>query len=107
MRINTKYAFYILALSLMLPGLSNAAEEQAYGWQLMTQQERNEYRSKMQSMHTMQEREQFRMEHHKLMQERAKERGVQLPEYRNNMGPGKGNGMGPGMGPGMGGGQGR
>ena len=39
MRINTKYAFYILALSLMLPGLSNAAEEQAYGWQLMTQQE--------------------------------------------------------------------
>lgn len=112
MKINTKFMFFILALSLMLPGYSVVAEDQVYGWQLMTQQERNEYRSKMQNMQTREEREQYRIEHHKLMQQRAKERGVKLPEYRNKtMGPGmeRGSGMGPGsgMGSGMGGGKGR
>lgn len=102
----TKFMFFILALSLMLPVYSVMAEDQVYGWQMMTQQERNEYQSKMQSMQTREEREQYRMEHHKLMQERAKERGVKLPEYQNkNMGDGMGPGSG--MGSGMGGGQGR
>lgn len=76
-----------------------------YGSQLMTRQERNEYRTKMRSMKTQQEREAYRLEHHKQMQERAKERGVTLPD----MPPAAGKGMGPGgggMGPGggMGGG---
>jgi hypothetical protein len=105
MKINFNCLSFVLALSLMLPGYSIFAEEQVYGWELMTQQERNEHRTKMQNLHTEEEREQYRIEHHKQMQERAKQQGVTLPEapqYRNkNMTPG----MTPGSG--MGGGKGR
>ena len=74
----------------------------AYGAQLMTQQERLEYRNQMRLLKTEEERIAFRAEHHKKMQERAKERGVTLPETPPARGAGMGPGMG-GMGPGMGG----
>jgi len=81
-------------------------QDQVYGSQLMTRQERLEYRNKMRNLKTVEEREQFRLEHHKQMQERAKERGVTLPDEPParpaHMGPGGGT-MGPGgatMGPG-------
>lgn len=54
--------------------------DQVFGWQLMTEQERNEFRAKMRSLKTAEEREALRREHHKEMQVRAKERGVTLPE---------------------------
>lgn len=76
------------------------AKEQVYGSQLMTQEERSAYRMKMRSAKNQDEREQIRLEHHKQMQERAKEKGVTLPEDP----PARGGGMGPGgggMGPGM------
>lgn len=85
-------------------------QERIYGSQLMTQQERNEYRTRMQAAKTAEERERIRNEHHKLMQKRAKERGVTLPDEPpargGMMGPGGGMGRGGGMGPGggMGGG---
>ncbi len=53
--------------------------ELIYGSQLMTPQERTEYRAKMRSMKTKEEREAFRMEHHQQMQERAKAKGKTLP----------------------------
>jgi hypothetical protein len=88
-------------------------QQQMYGSQLMTPQERIEYRTQMRTLKTQEERNAFRLEHHKKMQERAKERGVTLPDVPPaggaGMGPGMG-GMGPGMGgmgPGMGGGMGR
>lgn len=72
-------------------------QDQIYGSQLMTQQERNEYRNRMRSAKTAQEQEQIRAEHHERMKVRAKERGVTLPDKP----PAKGSGMGPGgMGPG-------
>jgi hypothetical protein len=84
-------------------------QDQIYGSQLMTEQERNQYRNQMRSAKTVQEREQIRAEHHKQMQARAKERGVTIPDEPpvrgGGMGPG-GGGMGPGgggMGPGGGG----
>lgn len=83
------------------------AREQIYGSQLMTQQERTEYRSRMRAAKTAGEREQIRAEHHEAMKVRAQERGFTLPDapvgQRGRMGPG---GMGPGgggMGPGGGG----
>jgi uncharacterized membrane protein len=56
-------------------------------------------------MKTEQERETYRLEHHKQMQERAKAQGKTLPDMPPQ---GHGAGMGPGMGPGggMGGGTG-
>ena len=69
----------------------------------MTKQERSEYHAKMHAAKTDAEREQIRKKHHEQMQERAKARGVTLPDEP----PAKGAGMGPaggaGMGPGSGG----
>ena len=45
------------------------AQDQIYGSQLMTQQERIEFRAKMQAAKTVEEQEQVRNEHHKAMQE--------------------------------------
>lgn len=85
-------------------------QEQIYGSQLMTQQERAEQRAKMRAAKTAEEREQIRKEHHERMNERAKERGVALPDEPpargSGMGPG-GGGMSPGGGMGSGGGRGR
>ncbi|HYA37971.1 MAG TPA: hypothetical protein VEI74_06845 [Candidatus Methylomirabilis sp.] len=82
-------------------------DNQIYGSQLMTQQERNQYRARMQAAKTEQDRERIRKEHHEQMQVRAKERGVTLPAEPPPRGMGRGYGGGPGgMGPGggMGGG---
>lgn len=87
-----KYVVLASALGLALPSIASSAEEQAYGWQLMTEQERQEHRAKMQSMKTAEERERYRIEHHKKMQERAKERGVTLPEMPRQQGDGMGMG---------------
>lgn len=59
---------------------SMKVREQVYGSQLITEQERMQYRQKMRAAKSNEEREQIRSEHHKLMKERAKERGVSLPE---------------------------
>ncbi len=74
--------------------------EQVYGSELMTSQERYEYHNRMRALKTEQEREAFRLEHHTLMQERAKAQGKTLPAMPPaGMGPGM---MGPGMGSGSG-----
>jgi len=92
-------------------------QDQIYGSQLMTQQERSAYRAQMRNAKTAQEREQIRKEHHERMKVRAKEKSVTLPDeppargMRQGMGRGtdpSGGGMGPGgggggMGPGGGG----
>lgn len=50
-----------------------------YGWQLMTPQERDAYRTRMRSLKTERERQALRTQHHAEMQQRAAERGVRLP----------------------------
>lgn len=84
-----------------------------YGSHMMTPEERLEYRNKMRSLKTPEERQALRLEHHKEMQARARERGITLPDTppagrrpmmrgQRGMGPGMDRGMGSGMGPGMG-----
>ncbi|MBE0575580.1 MAG: hypothetical protein IH613_06750 [Desulfuromonadales bacterium] len=69
-------------------------QEHIYGSQMMTEQERNEYRAKMQAAKTNEEREQIRMEHHERMRERAKSQGLSMPDTPpprgGSMGGGKG-----------------
>ncbi len=90
---------------------ATASGGQVYGWQLMSPQERAAYRSQMRGLKTAQEREQFRLEHQKQMEERARERGVTLqhePMGRGPAGtPGQEMGPGAGTGPGTGAGGGR
>jgi len=77
-----------------------------YGSQLMTQTERNQYRTQMRSLKTAQEREAFRLQHHEQMKIRAQEKGVVLPEQPPAGGAGFGPGAGPGPGAGAGAGSG-
>jgi hypothetical protein len=79
-------------------------DKQIYGSQLMTTQERDEYRNRMRTAKTAQEQEQIRNEHHKQMQTRAKDRGVTLPATPPARGMGAGPGPGAGSGKGSGGG---
>jgi hypothetical protein len=98
-----------LAAALLLSGgpVLAADQEQIYGSQLMTQQERMEYRTKQLNAKSAAEREQIRQEHHAMMQERAKAQGKTLPdEPPAGGGMHKGGGMGPGGGMGTGGGMG-
>ncbi|MBU6142540.1 MAG: hypothetical protein KGP33_01085 [Betaproteobacteria bacterium] len=69
-------------LSLSVPVISSAAEpeEPIYGHQLMTQQERREHREQMRSAKSWEEREQLRREHHERMRERARAKGIALPD---------------------------
>lgn len=109
----THFRHYILSavlLTFAAGSLPSWAEEQVYGWELMSAQERKEHREKIRSLKTREERERYRLEHHQKMLERAKQRGVTLPEVpprdgqqirdRDSMGPGSG--TGPGMGSGKG-----
>lgn len=70
-----------------------------YGSELMTQQERLEYRDRMRALRTAEERERFRLEHHAQMQARARERGLQLPPVPAGRTGAAGAGAGPGPGP--------
>jgi hypothetical protein len=80
---------------------SEAVEEPVFGSQLMTDQERAEHRTLMRGAKTTEEREKMRAEHHQKMVERAKQRGVTLPDTppMRGMGRGPGAGRGPGPGP--------
>ncbi|HET7596636.1 MAG TPA: hypothetical protein VFK15_06870 [Burkholderiales bacterium] len=92
------------------PGQTATKSEPIYGYQIMTPQERDQYREKMRDARSAEERQAVRDEHHAAMVERAKERGITLPDRPTGAGPG-GRGLGPGMmdrggagprGPGMG-----
>lgn len=75
-------------------------QKQIYGSQMMTPQERREYRLKMRAAKTAEERQQIRREHHERMKKLAKERGITLPAEPPVRGGGMG--LGGGMGPGGG-----
>ena len=79
MNINAKLIVALCVIGLTIPGTSLIADEQVYGWQLMSEQERNEYRTKIQNMNTKKEQERYRLEHHRKMEQRAKQQGVTLP----------------------------
>jgi hypothetical protein len=86
--------------NLQAPGL-------IYGSQLMSRQERNDHRALINAATTGQERDQIRQAHQEQMQQRAKQRGLTLPDeapaYGKTQGMGSGGGMGgPGGGVGPG-----
>lgn len=74
-------------------------QDRVYGSQLMTQQERNEYRQRMLNAKTDAEREALRHKHHARIQERAKAKGLKLPDeppagMDSRLGGGMGNARG-------------
>ncbi|MDX1656260.1 MAG: hypothetical protein R3310_13695 [Candidatus Competibacteraceae bacterium] len=55
-------------------------EEEIYGNQLLTPDERSDYNARMQSLTTIEEREAYRLEHKRRMQDRAQKRGLQYDQ---------------------------
>lgn len=66
------------------PGRFNFDKSNVPGWSLMTSDERTEHMNRMHSAKTYDECKTYQQEHHALMQERAKEKGVTLPTPRAN-----------------------
>src|SRR5690348_11140077 len=101
-------AMMVMTVSLFAaeqPAPASRKSEPIYGYGMMSSQERNDYREHMRNARSADERQKIRDEHHKLMQERAKERGVTLSERGQGKGHGygaggQGKGQGMGMGPG-------
>ena len=59
-----------------------SAKNNVYGWQLMSQEERQAHQEKMRSMKTYEECKAYQDEHHSQMEARAKEQGKTLPVPR-------------------------
>jgi hypothetical protein len=83
-------------------GTQMQEQDWIYGSQLMTGQEREEYRERMRNAKSYEERERLRNEHHERMMERARDRGMTLPDEPPERGMGRGMGPDSGMGHGMG-----
>lgn len=61
-----------------------ANQKNTAGWQLMTQEERVEHRTKMRGFTDYAACKEYVDEHHKQMEQRAKEKGVTVPVMRSN-----------------------
>lgn len=98
----------LLIVALILAAAPAFADDQkmVYGSQLMTDQEKTEFREKLRTAKTDEERDQLLKEHHEQMMERAKEKGLTLPDEPLQKGGGMGQGSGKGYGSGMGAGSG-
>lgn len=93
-----KYLLFIITLCMVLPATSVFAEDQMYGSQMMSEQERQEYTTKMKSIKTAEERHRYELEHRKMIEERAKEQEKSLsdmPQNRNNTMDKSGSGISP------------
>jgi hypothetical protein len=80
---------HVLAIILMFSGaggLAQAAgpwranEGNTRGWMLMTPKERIEHQAKMRSFDNYDDCHAYQLAHHRLMQERAEQAGLALPE---------------------------
>jgi hypothetical protein len=98
----------LLIVALILVAAPAFADDQQVvsGSQLMTDQEKIEFREKLHNAKTDEERDQLLKEHHEQMMERAKEKGLTLPDEPLQKGAGMGQGSGKGYGSGMGAGSG-
>jgi hypothetical protein len=90
-----KKSIYTLIAAILVAGMTIAPafagkgspwaanQGNTWGWQLMTPQERIEHQTKMRSFKTYDECKAYQEEHHKLMETRAKEKGVTLPAWKS------------------------
>lgn len=56
-----------------------ASEDNTRGWQFMTPAERLEHQARVRSFKTLDECRAYQQEHHRLMEQRAKEQGLAMP----------------------------
>ena len=107
MKHNMSLINIFVVVVLLMPMQNSYSQEKVYGWEMMSAQERIQHQETLRKLKTAEEKERYRIEHHKRMEERAKEKGVSLPDMpmnqRQNNSPmpgGQGMGSGSGMGKG-------
>jgi hypothetical protein len=66
-------------------GMQKWSRERMYGAPMMTLEERQEHQRRMWNAKSAQERNQYRDEHRKLMQERAKQRNFKVDEKQDDV----------------------
>lgn len=73
--------FFVCLLigSAQARGPWRATETNTRGWQFMTPEERIEHQAKIRGFKTYEECRTYQVEHHRLMEERARQRGMALP----------------------------
>lgn len=62
----------------------NSNQRNTPGWQLMTPEERIEHQTKLRSFKDYDSCKAYADSHHKLMEERAKEKGIALRQFKRN-----------------------
>lgn len=70
---------FLLAGSVQALGPWRASETNTRGWQFMTPEERIEHQAKVRGFTSYGECRAYQVEHHRLMEARARERGMALP----------------------------
>ena len=85
MAIRILLAPALTAALMMYSGFTLAVDQeqtqkQVTGKELMTEQERAEHHTRMRAAKTQEEREQIRKQQHERMKQRAKERGLSIPD---------------------------
>jgi hypothetical protein len=82
--IATLVAALLASTAMAQPGRWRGNQHNTYGWQLMTREERTEHQTKMRSFTDYNACKEYVAEHHKQMEERAKEKGLAAPVMKQN-----------------------
>lgn len=73
-------AMLLTAIAADARGPWRASEDNTRGWQFMTSEERIEHQARVRSFNSLVECRAYQQEHHRQMEQRAKDRGKALPE---------------------------
>jgi len=62
-----------------------ASEDNTRGWQLMTPEERIDHQARIRGFRTLEECRAYQLAHHRLMEQRAKDRDLPMPAGRRDI----------------------
>ena len=79
--LTTLFGSLLLAAALAAEarGPWRASEDNTRGWQFMTPEERVEHQARVRGFKTLDECRAYKQEHHRLMEQRAKDKGSAMP----------------------------
>jgi hypothetical protein len=76
--------FLTVSAAIAGPSRWSGNQKNTAGWQLMSEEERGQHQTKLRSFTEYALCKEYVDEHHKKMEERAKEKGVDMPVMRHN-----------------------
>ena len=79
-KVRSAFLITVILLGTVAAGPWRADERNTRGWDLMTPQERIDHQARVRGFTDYQSCQAYRTQHHGLMEERARQRGLNLPE---------------------------